>query len=569
MPRRPEHLLRRGGTYYFRMPVPEALRPIVGKREIKRSLRTGDLAAARKLLTVERLKAQAEIEAARRQYGAKQGGGLMKVRSLGDDDLWGLMSRWFVARERATATLSARDVDVEQRLQDLSYLADVGDGTSELASIHGATRKLLLSENIDLDATDPTFAKLEGLIHEAMIEHEKRLVVRFANRPLVQLNPRFSALSADTEISERPLLSLGALAEQFEEERAQTQRSPTAKLRRDAHLGMILAVLGERTLVSKIGRDDAKRFRDVLGRWPSNSTKRFPGLSVDEVLALPDEKLGSRLAPPTANAYLQTLCAMFDFAVQERLVDTNPARGLRFRGGGHSEADRHPFDTQDLKRIFNAPLYTGCENDAEGYATVGSARPRRARFWVPLIALFTGLRLNEICMLREDDVAEIEGIPVLLLRADDPDKSLKTKAAERLVPIHPELQRIGLLGYARGIRDMHGAGARLFPDLTASATGYTSNNVSKWFARFLDRVGVTDRQKTFHSFRHSFRDGLRLAGVSSESADWLGGWSAKSTAQRYGGSRVVKAKLLAPEIVKLSYPSLNLSHLYDRQPLGR
>jgi len=409
MSRRPEHLLRRGGTYYFRMPVPEALRSIVGKREIKRSLGTGDFATARKLLTVERLKAQAEIEAARRRHDAGRSGGPKRARALGDDDLWRLMSRWFVAREREAANLGARDVDVDQRLDEISHLADVGDGTSTLASIHNATRRLLLSENIDLDPTDPTFARLEGLIHEAMIEHEKRVVARFANRPLVQLNPRFSTLSADSEISERPTMSLRALADQFEEERAQTQRSPNAKLRRDAHVGMILGVLGEQTDVRKITREDAKRFRSVLERWPSNSTKRFRGLNVDEVLALPDDKLGPRIAPPTANAYLQTFCGMFDFAVRERLLDANPARGLRFRGGGHSEADRHPFDTDDLKRIFNAPLYTGCENDADGYATPGSARPRRARFWVPLIALFTGLRLNEICMLREDDVAEIEG----------------------------------------------------------------------------------------------------------------------------------------------------------------
>ena len=253
---------------------------------------------------------------------------------------------------------------------------------------------------------------------------------------------------------------------------------------------------------------------------------------------------------------------MFDFAERERLLDANPARGLRFKGGGHSEADRHPFDTEDLKRIFNAPIYAGCENDAEGYSTPGSARPRRARFWVPLIALFTGLRLNEICMLREDDVVEIEGIPVLLLRADDPGKSLKTKAAERLVPIHPELQKIGLLSYARGVRDAHGVGSRLFPDLTHSTTGYTSNNVSKWFARFLDSVGVTHSKKTFHSFRHTFRDGLRLADVSSENAELLGGWSVRTTSQRYGGSLAVRARILAPELAKVGFGGLDLSHLH-------
>ena len=37
-----------------------------------------------------------------------------------------------------------------------------------------------------------------------------------------------------------------------------------------------------------------------------------------------------------------------------------------------------------------------------------------------------------------------------------------------------------------------------------------------------------------HSFRHSFRDRLRNAGVQSEMIDQLGGWSRQSVGQGYG-----------------------------------
>lgn len=563
MPRRPEHLQRRDGTYYFRMPVPEALRPVVGKREFKRSLGTKDFRDACKFLAMERLKAQAELEAARRKLELQAGQQPRRVTSLSDDELWQLMSRWFVAREREAESLTGQDVDVDQRLEEISYLSDARDDTSAVASLYSDARRLLTAEGLDLDVSSPSFAKLASLIQEALIEHEKRLVVRFGNRPQVHLNPRFSSLTATTEIEARRIVSLKSLTEQFEHERSETQRSPTAKLRRDAHLGMIVAVLGEHTAVGSVTRDDAKRFRDVLSQWPSNSTKRFPGLSVDQVLALPDEKRTRRLKAATANAYLQTLSALFDLAVREGLVATHPARGLRFVGGGHSETDRHPFAIGDLKRIFNAPLYTGCENDGDGYAVPGVERPRGARFWIPLVALFTGLRLGEICMLRVDDLVEIEGIPALLIRADDPEKSLKTKASERLVPVHPELQKLGLLTYARRMIEARGSASRLFPDLTRSSTGYTSNNFSKWFARFLDSVGVKEREKTFHSFRHTFRDAMDAGGVPPEIKDRLGGWAARNTAQRYGGSRVIRAKLFAPEIAKVGYPGLDLSHLHD------
>jgi integrase len=147
---------------------------------------------------------------------------------------------------------------------------------------------------------------------------------------------------------------------------------------------------------------------------------------------------------------------------------------------------------------------------------------------------------------------------------DDPGKLLKTRASERLVPIHAELRKIGFLDYVDRIREEHGQASRLFPDLSLSTTGYASNNVSKWFARFLSGVGVVDRQKTFHSFRHSFRDGLRLARIAPENADLLGGWAARTTGQRYGGSRTVKAATLAPELAKLRYQGLDLRHLHAR-----
>jgi integrase len=51
--------------------------------------------------------------------------------------------------------------------------------------------------------------------------------------------------------------------------------------------------------------------------------------------------------------------------------------------------------------------------------------------------------------------------------------------------------------------------------------------LNKWLKQYvLDAV--------VHSFRHSFRDRLRNAGVQSEMIDQLGGWSTKTVGQGYG-----------------------------------
>ena len=51
--------------------------------------------------------------------------------------------------------------------------------------------------------------------------------------------------------------------------------------------------------------------------------------------------------------------------------------------------------------------------------------------------------------------------------------------------------------------------------------------LNKWLKQYVPDAVV-------HSFRHSFRDRLRTAGVQSEMIDQLGGWSNKTVGQGYG-----------------------------------
>lgn len=62
-------------------------------------------------------------------------------------------------------------------------------------------------------------------------------------------------------------------------------------------------------------------------------------------------------------------------------------RGLRLPDEVAKRDKRHPFSDEQLRAIFNAPLYRGCLDGERGYAKPGLERPRNARFWVPLIAL--------------------------------------------------------------------------------------------------------------------------------------------------------------------------------------
>jgi integrase len=283
-------------------------------------------------------------------------------------------------------------------------------------------------------------------------------------------------------------------------------------------------ILGAETPIAEIGRDTCRDLLAVLQRLPSNARKRFPALSPREAA---EHAATNGIAPMSlanTNEYMNKLSTLLNWALREEWVTRNPASGIRVAVSAKDSDRRRPFSTRQLVRIFNAPLYRGCRDDANGYATAGDAHPRRARFWIPLIGLFGGMRLNEICQMHTEDLRQVDGVWCFDIRADPKaGKQLKTAASQRLVPVHPTLKDIGLLAY---YRDRCETGdLRFFPEIETDAFGLYSGRVSRWFSRFLSTCGADAERTCYHSFRHTFRDALREAGVEREIALRLGGWT--------------------------------------------
>ena len=326
---------------------------------------------------------------------------------------------------------------------------------------------------------------------------------------------------------------------------------------------MIKEFFAEDTPIEQIDRKRVREFMGLIARLPSNASKHFPDATVFEAAELGAGKDLPVLSIDTANGYLRQLGALFRFAVDEGFVATDPTSGLLFRGEKVRAKDRRdPFSGDELTKIFSAPIYTGCVDDVYGYAKPGPSVPRRGRFWVPLVSLYTGMRLNEICQLTLDDFVVEDGVDIILIRGDDDGetKRIKTAAGRRFIPLHSELRRIGLLGHVALRRKKSPPTDVLFPELPLGSTGYRSDPFSKYFARFLDHVKIKDKKKVFHSFRHSYRDALREADISLEKVRALGGWSGKNTEDHYGSG--LRASTLAEAIEDISYPKLDLSHLY-------
>ena len=158
-----------------------------------------------------------------------------------------------------------------------------------------------------------------------------------------------------------------------------------------------------------------------------------------------------------------------------------------------------------------------------------------------------------------DDVRHRDGIDYIDINAVDEEKSLKTRSSRRQVPLHPELVRLGFLDHVE--RRRASGGGPLFPDLKPDNHGVQTGNFSKWWGRHARRRGIEDRRKTFHSFRHGFKQAIREAGVGEEVHDALTGHSGGGVGRTYGGYPL---GLKAGAIAKVKYPGLDLSSMYDR-----
>jgi integrase len=111
---------------------------------------------------------------------------------------------------------------------------------------------------------------------------------------------------------------------------------------------------------------------------------------------------------------------------------------------------RAAYSIKDLTNIFNAEGYTK-DNFSRSYM-----------FWTPIIALFQGMRQNEIAQLHLDDIKKAGDGTWVFDVNNLGDKRTKTTPSQRLVPIHPFLLNdLGILKLKRKL--LNEGYDRLFP----------------------------------------------------------------------------------------------------------
>jgi len=291
--------------------------------------------------------------------------------------------------------------------------------------------------------------------------------------------------------------------------------------------------------IKEVDRATARTFQEKYSLYPKNKSKMpaTKDLSFEEI-----QKSGIEYEPistTTVNNNLTKLSTFFNWAHDHGYAKENPIAKMKIKESKREKDDRFSFTDLELQRLFDPTVHNFKVLRRESY------------FWAPLIALYTGGRVNEICQLYLDDIEVVDGIDVIHFRSAKPDQKLKNPASIRQVPIHRELLKIGFLEFVSTQRKR--GEKRLFPELKLTEQGY-SGNFSKWFGRRKEAFISQDRRQkvTFHSFRHTFADYLRAVRARSYEIDRLSGRKSNSMSHdRYGSD--LKIASLKEALEKISF----------------
>lgn len=574
MAKPPKHTFLRNGVYYFRMRIPEDLIAHFGKMEVRFSLKTSDSRKAKTLSDRHRVDLEREWEILRHRLARQK----TPNSDLSDEEIWYLARRCFVAEFKQVKDRDWSDYSFEAADQDLHSLMnweDIAPSAHKIACDLVQEIGLDPKSFIQNSTSSKGFIRLQKLVQDACVEaHVRKIRLTYPTVHL-NLNPDFSETAIENSFGKNGSKTIEEVIDAYNSEPSRRKVTTKTQFKKASSQNLLIEYFGSHRRINSITRKEAKEYQKLFLHFPTNLRKHYPDQPLLEAVEAAIKKGIKPMVAKTANPYIRMFNVLMSYAEDEGwllhpAIQLEPLPDQR----GSAKNKKLPFTTDHMALIFNAPIYTGCKNDNRGFAISGPNKPRRARFWIPLVALFTGMRMNEICQLRINDIQKLDDTDVIIIQGDDDDetKRIKTDAGHRFVPIHSELKRLGFMQHVAQRKSACRGNEYLFPELTASVTGYLSQNYSDHFGRFLQHVGIIPKNRdpqsplskwTFHSFRHNFRDALREADLSKERVIALGGWAPKETEDIYGAG--LRASTLAKDIEKIHYDGVNLSHLYVQE----
>lgn len=595
------YLYKRGSTYYARMDVPEDLVSTVKTQTKKLSLKTKDETEAKRRLwpviaewqrQFDDLRTRRALTPADREHAVWDHftGTLERheaersalpgeaEREAAEADLHGRLARGEV---NAADPLSLLDAAL-----DLMVLKSAGKLSADARKIKLAEMRkhlakgetALIAHEVDdylrknrlfVERSTPDWVSLARHMMRAEIDALERSLERdkgdytgLPRDPLVK--PPTLDRRSEAEVA-APGESISEVVAVFKNENPRNvSKSRMDEACRD--IGIFIETVGPTFPVVKITKKHVRDWKALLLKYPVRATEvaSFRGMTITQVVAANEDIRRQVLSDRTVNRYLSSLSAFCSWASVNGFIPTNPCTGMALAKERRSKTQT--FTVEQLNALFLSPLFAGAQSNAEwrNISRPGNVLIRDHQFWVPLIMLFSGARPGEIAQLAVGDVRQEHGTWIMHITTEgethDQGKSVKTAGSMRVVPIHPELVRLGFLKFHA---ERVAAGDRqVFPGAKRNARGQMMAEFSREFGKYLTRIGLkVGRGLSLYSFRHGAADALRRAGYLDNQFGFILGHTEPSMTGRYGNLPQGMLAQRVDLVNAIQYPGLNLDHL--------
>ena len=590
------HIFRRGAVYYFRMRVPSDLKSQIPQSEFRISLKTRNFALAKVAALGLHTRAYALFHRIRSCPGMNDREIVYMIRSFfnnecAEDYHWRQMASIpDTHREKSKEILAERvksreavEAEIVENLQNGSFSAVEGD----------VWQKLLVRDRLDLyDEENAIYRKLcYGFLRARREANRRAAKEDKADFDIQCQDPLFSTDRSIDEIVRLFQLSTGFIPDDDDDNVNYVPTSPVTPAREaperrlnsklttkptvtelfakwcnfqnvaaktaidfETQIKRFCDLVGDLP-VDQITSDNITYFRDEVEKLPVRMTHRQREMDTRTlILSLEGRDDIARLKPKTVkDKSLAAISAVLGFGVKERILMENVAQRISVRKPKEHEKGKKGlfFSSDQLQMVLNSPVFS------EGFRPLGGAAD--AAFWVPMISLFTGARLTEVCGLEIADIGREMEIDYFFIR-HNATRRLKSDSSIRKIPIHSRLLEWGFLNYTESQRQ---AGQnRIFQRIAAKGPSISSA-WSAWWSRYLRKeIGIQDLRINFHSFRHTVRRELLDKEVRESVIDAIMGHSNGNVSERYGRDAdglSYSMHRLKPAIEALTYENVDFS----------
>ncbi len=341
--------------------------------------------------------------------------------------------------------------------------------------------------------------------------------------------------------------------------------------------------------ISAITEEACEQFKDLLCSVPAMHGRdaSFRGLTASESIAKADAadeqqdfklatgtdpdtlRFHARLSPATVNKHLTSLQSCLGKGMARNADGKPPFIAVRF---SKSEVRASPafrrteLTDERVTAIFHGPVFTGFADAENRRFAPGQRLILDGCYWVPLLALFSGMCLEEALQLRPDDVATRDGISCISIGSihDGQPARVKTAARVRTIPIHETLIELGFLEHVEQKRRV--GETRIFPGLQRGGPDARfGHEFTQWWTAYRRSVGAYARGQDFHSLRHGVNRKLIKGKVPLPIVKRILGHSEGNDMNLATYFGEVDLADMRDGINAVSYPCLDLALLRERK----